>query len=419
MMASYRICKLTTCTRPCHRDAATGIMHDFCGRTHAAQDAANRDELLSDPHGICHMCKLSGCEEPVYFDHDTGRVHEFCCKSHADEAMSSGQHPRPNKNQQLGRHIDPTQKCALPGCTARKYIDPNSPAREFDYCGRSHARLAAARGLEPPPIVLGSPASFGVTFSGRGCSHGCAVCTDVGDKRGNVCGVCEPSYTLSTLTNAHPKYDTIKRQFHDSWLMPGPKPTVLRVLQVRNPAPTFARFEQYKQELATQGRPVNEVRRFHATSMACSFGITQSQRPCSDVACAVCSIAEMSFKLDLAGGGTLTQNFGYLRYGRGLYFSKTSSKSNDYGGDTERLRGGQRLRVMFLCKVALGSPLREQRDRLDEQDVDRCIAARRKGGAYDSVVGLTVADGGALNYEENVVYSEAAAVPSYLIVYQL
>ena len=55
-----------------------------------------------------------------------------------------------------------------------------------------------------------------------------------------------------------------------------------------------------------------------------------------------------------------------LRYGAGLYFSSTSSKSNDYSEGSEatctphkRRRGGPQTvqrRCMLLCKVALGRP---------------------------------------------------------------
>ena len=38
---------------------------------------------------------------------------------------------------------------------------------------------------------------------------------------------------------------------------------------------------------------------------------------------------------------------------------------------------------------------------------------------HDSVVGETKVKGGALNYDELVVYAEAAALPQYLIVYSL
>ena len=76
-----------------------------------------------------------------------------------------------------------------------------------------------------------------------------------------------------------------------------------------------------------------------------------------------------------AGGGPLSASLGFLRYGRGLYFSKTSSKSHDYGGETERVRGNEPHRVMFLCKVALGEQLRGE-------EVERPLVAyrRRKNG---------------------------------------
>jgi hypothetical protein len=105
--------------------------------------------------------------------------------------------------------------------------------------------------------------------------------------------------------------------------------------------------------------------------------------------------------------------------GRGLYFAKNASKSHDYGARTERTVGHERHRVMFLCKVALGQPLRTPAERLDERQIDAEMAARGCGGQYDSLVGLDHASGGVLNYEEAVIYEEAAAIPSYLIVYKL
>jgi len=105
-----------------------------------------------------------------------------------------------------------------------------------------------------------------------------------------------------------------------------------------------------------------------------------------------------------------------LRYGRGVYTSRTSSKANDYAIGSDR--GG--VRVMFLCKVLLGQPLKVKEDRLNEAYVDAHIAARGQGGQFDSVLGLKLgADGGSLNYEENVVYAVDQALPSYVIVYRL
>jgi hypothetical protein len=51
--------------------------------------------------------------------------------------------------------------------------------------------------------------------------------------------------------------------------------------------------------------------------------------------------------------------------------------------------------------------------------VNAQIKARGEGGEYDSVLGLATADGGRLRYEEIVLYDERAAIPSYLIVYEV
>jgi hypothetical protein len=409
------LCALPSCNRTRHRDASTGIVHDFCGRTHAEEYARRNGQTLQPPHGICHVCKLPGCAEQVYYDESNGRVHDFCCKSHADQAIADALHPPSQRPNQQGGRLSAAEQCALPGCTAPKFQEPDTGELR-DYCGRTHARLASERGLQPPPAALGEPAHFGVTWKGRGAHFNCA-----NNCNGAVCGLCEQDYELATLTNAHPKYEQIKRQFTASWDMrsAGPTPTVQRVLQVRNPAHVFERFEAYKEALARAGRPVAEERRFHATSMRCAFGIDQGQRPCEDASCAVCSIAQTSFKLEHAGGGALFANLGFLRYGRGLYFSKTSSKSHSYGGQSQRERHGEVLRCMFLCKVALGRALRTAEDRLEDDRVDDLLRARGRGGEYDSVVGLTTAEGGKLNYEESVVYSEEAALPSYLVVYKM
>ena len=413
--SSSALCALPSCNRPRHRDPGTGIVHDFCGRTHAQEYARRNGQTLAPPHGSCHVCKLPGCGEQVYYDERDERVHDFCCKSHALQAIDEGLHPPSQRVNQLGGRLSAAQQCSLPGCTAPKFQDPDT-GEWRDYCGRTHARLASLRGQQPPPAALGEPAHFGVTWKGRGAHFNCANNCNVA-----ACGICEPDYELATLTNAHPKYEQIKRQFAASWDVrsAGPTPTVQRVLQVRNPAPIFERFEAYKRSLAQAGRPVTEERRFHATSMSCAFGIDQSQRPCEEARCSVCSISQTSFKLAHAGGGALFANLGFLRYGRGLYFSKTSSKSHSYGGESQRERRGENFRCMFLCKVALGSALHTPEDRIDDARIDGLLRARARGGEYDSVVGLTTAEGGKLNYEESVVYNEEAALPSYLIVYKM
>ena len=90
---------------------------------------------------------------------------------------------------------------------------------------------------------------------------------------------------------------------------------------------------------------------------------------------------------------------------------------------------------LFISQVALGLPHMTKAEGLEQSEVDALIADHARGAAgsarcqadvgygrseqYDSIVGLTVQQGGSLTHEEAVVYAEAAAIPSYLIVYRL
>lgn len=157
----------------------------------------------------------------------------------------------------------------------------------------------------------------------------------------------------------------------------------------------------------------NTRRRFHGTGAQCDFGVDDRVAPCASAECALCSILSGGFALRTAGTGpnsargraTLGTASG-LRYGRGLYFSSTSGKSNDYAGGSERVRGrGRRWRTLFVARVAAGRAYCTDAVELD-------LPGRPPDG-YDSVVGEV---GQHLNYDELVVYSEVAALPEFLLV---
>eukprot|EP00322_Chrysochromulina_rotalis_P018346 CAMPEP_0115845830 /NCGR_PEP_ID=MMETSP0287-20121206/9555_1 /TAXON_ID=412157 /ORGANISM="Chrysochromulina rotalis, Strain UIO044" /LENGTH=392 /DNA_ID=CAMNT_0003299617 /DNA_START=27 /DNA_END=1205 /DNA_ORIENTATION=- len=383
VVVGIKQCELRGCNRPVFVDPLTKIPHDFCGRTHAREAQAGQGLELPPPHGQCHVCRLPECGEQVYFDAATDRVHEYCCKFHADEALQRGLRTRSNRA--LQGHAHPAHRCSLTGCSAPRYVDEHG--HEHPYCGRTHAKLAEQRGLEA--VDASEAPQVSAVWRGR---------------QG------EPPYTISVLTNQHPKYQGIKDQFISTWTGPGPKPTVQRVLQIRNPQPIFDRYLTY------QAGHRHEVRRFHGTGMVCEFAINPNQRPCEHQHCAVCSIAAQAFSMARAGGGPNAALMpAGLRYGRGLYFSRTASKSNDYARMSERKLPHGRYRAMFLCKVCVGQTHLTKQDRLDQSTIDQLLSS----GQADSVTGLTTADGGALNFEENVVYDEHAAIPSYLIVYTL
>ena len=104
--------------------------------------------------------------------------------------------------------------------------------------------------------------------------------------------------------------------------------------------------------------------RFHGTSLSsgCAFGIDLKQAmPCDSTECGVCNICREGFRLDRSGTGPGGQRM-VLRFGRGLYFSDTSGKSNDYNDDSRRMRpigNGKTVqwKCMFLCKVRVSLSL--------------------------------------------------------------
>jgi len=372
------VCALPGCHKPVW--ASAGIQHDYCGRTHAQQALGQ----LPAPHGICHTCNLHGCEEQVYFDEETGRVHDFCCKTHAEQAIANGEWRTSLRSQRAGSSNQ--LRCALPGCNAPRFTEAGPYARQHDFCGRTHALLARDRGLTGTtaglPIAQERPETVDRVFSGGG--------TD--------------AYTIAVLTRQHPKYDNIKQQFLNSWVHPGPKPRVRRLLQVRNAAHVYEEYQRYQ-----SNRP-SEVRRFHGTSLSehCSFGVDLRATPCTQNDCAVCGICRVGFDLDRGNPNGASRMS--LRYGVGHYFSRTSSKSNDYATNSERCLAGRRTRMMFLCKVVPGRIFDASEESMSPDEIPP---------GFDSLEARSTSQGGPLNHDELVIYRNDAAIPSYLIVYEI
>ena len=194
-------------------------------------------------------------------------------------------------------------------------------------------------------------------------------------------------------------------------------PRVERILQIRNPDDVYDRYEARKGWLQQLG-DADEVRRFHGTSLSagCSFGIALQQPPCDNVDCALCRICSGGFQLSHVGSGAGARLGGFQRYGNGLYFSGTSSKSNDYACNAVRGRREGTFRAMFMCKVLRGQRYSTPDSSMTQQEVDGRI-----GSGFTSVEGLPGAGPGTrdqLNYDELVVYNDADCIPSYIIVYK-
>lgn len=257
-------------------------------------------------------------------------------------------------------------RCGLPGCTLRA---------NGGFCSEDHARRARQRGLAAP-----------ATDDIERCYVG---------QNGE--------YSVSVLTKSSPTRADVAGHFVRAWRK-GALPTVKHVLKVCQAPSLRDRFERYK-------AAVGNVRwRYHGTSSVCDFGANLAAAPCDRPDCALCNILAHGFRLNKAGTGP-NGHIRSLRYGCGIYLSATSGKSNDYAFRTERQRRGkrgrlERWRCMFVCSVAAGKAYRTTEGQL--------LLAHRAPAGYDSVVGEV---GDNLNYDELVVYSEAAVLPEYVVIY--
>ncbi|RUS19572.1 hypothetical protein BC937DRAFT_87263 [Endogone sp. FLAS-F59071] len=230
--------------------------------------------------------------------------------------------------------------------------------------------------------------------------------------------------TVSTIRLLDPyteKYQSVVNQFQTKWLHPNKGvPSIVRIFQIFPEASIVQRYEEYQAKIEQAHGPFqgvqmkngrqmelgNEQRRFHGTSAKCAIGLAPNNTNfCPEQNCSICGIIRTSFKKSFARtrGGTRTS---WERFGDGIYFSSTSSKSDDYGGGG-LIYNGAVYKTMFLCKVVVG--------RVTKPPSDLSTLTEPPQG-FSSVVGEPGV--GNINYDEVVVYDDAACFPAYLIIYQ-
>jgi len=141
----------------------------------------------------------------------------------------------------------------------------------------------------------------------------------------------------------------------------------------------------------------NENRRWHGTRRICNIGDKGHTQFCSAPTCSLCCIIRTSFDVSLWGKKT-----GWGRFGKGIYTSSTSSKSNDYSHNDCK----SSLKAILLNKVVVGKGCKLLQD-------NTSLTAPPAG--YDSVL---AEKGGSLNYDELVVYDNDAIRPSFLVMYE-
>jgi len=251
----------------------------------------------------------------------------------------------------------------------------------------------------PPCPVCGKPC---IEEGGRKHGFCSSKCSNRARSRGIPAAVWPGVGPLiRELSPTDPKYKDIAHQFLSKWLHTGRStPTIRSISAVTVDSHIATAHRAYTEmiikkrpglRLRPKAGPGNTVRRFHGTGCQCTIGLGGNTSLCSASDCAICGIMRTGFRC-----GKPTQ-FSALRYGCGLYFSATSSKSAGYCK-------GHPTNAMFVVLVVAG-----QADTTTESAWGTQTAPPNGG---DSVVGNPGAD---LNYDEIVVYTGDACLPKYLI----
>jgi hypothetical protein len=160
------------------------------------------------------------------------------------------------------------------------------------------------------------------------------------------------SPSLDLIASSDAKFADIAQQFTKKWVDGSTPGTVVKVFRVNPSQQLLQRHADYiKQVLVARPgiRPFgNTHRRFHGTPAVnwhCAASMVSSAQPqlCSNQACSVCGISRTGLKLSKASSGC---------YGKGLYMSSASSKSNNYTRPANSAKPNHR--AMFVCSVVVG-----------------------------------------------------------------
>ncbi|KAJ8516790.1 hypothetical protein ONZ45_g5937 [Pleurotus djamor] len=342
-----------TKTHPyCSKGCATKGKSNHGNHTHAAggQTSSNCD--------VCHT-------RPKY--NDGTKTHPFCSKACAKKFHGGGK----------------SSICRAPGCQKPTFTTPNGT--QSDYCSMAHKTLVETICI----LCLQAPKQSGSHF----CSK---TCSDDAESKGPM---------ILEVPQGHVTFKSVADQFKASWRHAGTScPPVRHVYKILSPQASLANYDAYRAAVESRGQFVaagrsagNENRRWHGTRRECNLGDPGQSAFCSSPTCSLCCIVKTSYDLRLFGKKT-----GWGRFGRGIYTSSTSSKSNDYSTNDCK----SNLKSMLLNKVVVGKGCKMTHDNTSLQ---------APPAGFDSVL---AEKGGSLNYDELVVYTNDAIRPSFLVMYE-
>lgn len=340
---------------------------------------------------ICDICKV----RPKYFDGQ--KTHSYCGKTCATTAQNK--HIPNSKPKRSKTSAKATRRLCDQCHKQPKYNDGTTT---HSYCSKTCAQKAKAAGTSAAvqPIQPANPTANGCLLCGKavkGKGHFCSqACTSRAEK--SAPGLLE-------VPQGHDTFKSVADQFKTSWRHQTPCPTVRRVHKVIVSPASIAKYDAYRAAVESRGNFVaagrsagNENRRWHGTTRECNLGDNGNSMLCSSQTCSLCCILRTSYNLNLFGKKT-----GWGRFGHGIYTSSTSSKSNDYSTNVN----SSKLKAILLNKVIVGKGYKMTQD-------NTSLTTPPTG--YDSVL-AEVVNGGSLNYDELVCYTNDAIRPSYIVMY--
>ncbi|KAG5642901.1 hypothetical protein DXG03_001908 [Asterophora parasitica] len=207
------------------------------------------------------------------------------------------------------------------------------------------------------------------------------------------------------VPKGHVTFRSVEEQFKTSWRHSGKRcPSVKRVYKLVSEQASLDAYNAYLATVEKRGQfvaagrtPGNENRRWHGTRRECNIGDKGRTTLCTSTNCPMCCIIRTSYDLSKFGSKT-----GWGRFGKGIYTSSTSSKSDDYASND----CGSKFTAILLNKVIVGKGYKMTQD-------SSSMTAPPPG--YDSVL---AEKGGRLNHDELVVYRNDAIRPSFLVLYE-
>ncbi|KAG8836112.1 hypothetical protein FRC20_007135 [Serendipita sp. 405] len=196
-------------------------------------------------------------------------------------------------------------------------------------------------------------------------------------------------------------FRTIADLFTQTWQHPTNRPTIQYIYVIVSTEEYDRMYRAYRAGVESVGNFLsqglnegNEQFRWHGTTRECRVGDPGNPSLCASTSCPMCSIIRYSFDIERFGPR-------WGRFGKGIYTSAVSSKSNDY----QKTLQATDWSSLLLNNVVIGNGYHIQ------SNSDTLL---QPPSGYDSISGLP---GQALNYEETVVYRNDAIRPAYLVIY--